>query len=65
MGGIKMTRNEAVKLAIHYAKRFPEKYVVENFVPHEWVVQAVLAAAFQAESAATRDRYKGWKGMGG
>lgn len=39
-----MTRNEAVKLAIHYAKRFPEKYVQGDFVPHEWVVQAILAA---------------------
>lgn len=39
-----MDRKQATELAREYAKRKPEAYYSEPFEPHEWVVDAVLAA---------------------
>jgi uncharacterized UBP type Zn finger protein len=42
-----VTREEAIKLARQMAKKHPENYIpwdIENFEPHEWVIQAILDA---------------------
>lgn len=39
-----MTREDAAKLAVEAAKLNPPSYLTEDFKPHEWVVDAVLAA---------------------
>jgi hypothetical protein len=42
-----MTRDQAEDLAVAYAKASPHSYTqVENFVPHDWVVDAILEAHF-------------------
>lgn len=47
-----MTREEAIKLAKEWAFILPHPYMgmtaedcIDNFMPHEWVVQAVMEAA--------------------
>ncbi len=54
-----MTREEAVKLAKDWAFVMPHPYMgataeecIESFMPHEWVIQAVLAAANQTDQCA-------------
>lgn len=37
-------RQEAIDIAVAAAKQYPESYYVEPFVPHEWVIQAVMRA---------------------
>lgn len=39
-----MTRDEAVEIARAAAAAKPPSYYAEPFAPHEWVVDAVLAA---------------------
>lgn len=46
----KMTREQAIDLARIHALAQPESYCVEPFQPHEWVVQAILAAANNAKA---------------
>jgi hypothetical protein len=42
----RMTVVQATELAIKHAKTYPQSYVAgENFIPHEWVVRAILEAA--------------------
>jgi hypothetical protein len=46
------SRNTAVAIAKHYAGLFPESYYTgDDFVPHEWVVQALLYAVENAHLA--------------
>lgn len=40
-----MNRDEAIKLAQTCAKRKPESYYSEPFMPHEWVIEAIMIAA--------------------
>lgn len=39
-------RKQAIELAVKYANKYPESYVTgENFVPHEWVIEAIIEAS--------------------
>ena len=40
-----MTREEAIEIARAAAKAKPQSYYAEPFEPHEWVVDAILAAS--------------------
>lgn len=42
---VRMSREEAIDIAKEYAGMFRPSYYDEPFEPHEWVVQAILAAA--------------------
>lgn len=42
---VRMSREEAIDIAKEYAGLFRPSYYAEPFEPHEWVVQAILAAA--------------------
>jgi hypothetical protein len=39
-----VTRQEAIEIAQHFAKLEQPGYYTEPFQPHEWVLQAMLAA---------------------
>lgn len=41
-----MNREHAIAHACEYAKMHPESYYAEPFVPHEWVIQALMNAPF-------------------
>jgi hypothetical protein len=47
--GARLTREQAVELARNYAYAKPQSYVTgfkrEEWMPHEWVIDAILAAA--------------------
>lgn len=39
-------RKQAIELAVKCANKYPESYVTgENFVPHEWVIEAIIEAS--------------------
>lgn len=40
-----MTREQAIEIAQRCAKAKPPSYYSEPFQPHEWVIDAILAAA--------------------
>lgn len=40
-----MGREQAIELARRYAKAYPQSYYSEPFMPHEWVIEAIQAAA--------------------
>jgi hypothetical protein len=39
-----MTKQEAVELARKFARAKPHSYYSEPFHPHEWVIDAIVAA---------------------
>jgi hypothetical protein len=39
-----VTRQQAIELARRFAKAKPQSYYSEPFQPHEWVVDAIVAA---------------------
>jgi hypothetical protein len=39
-----MNREQAIELARRFAKAKPESYYSEPFRPHEWVIDAIVAA---------------------
>ena len=39
-----MTRDQAIELARRFAKAKPQSYYSEPFMPHEWVIDAIVAA---------------------
>jgi len=39
-----MTRQQAIELARRFAKAKPQSYYSEPFMPHEWVIDAIVAA---------------------
>lgn len=39
-----MNKEWAEAIAVTYAKRFPESYYSEPFVPHHWVIEAIQYA---------------------
>jgi hypothetical protein len=39
-----MTREQAIQLARRFAKAKPQSYYSEPFQPHEWVIDAIVAA---------------------
>lgn len=41
---VRMSRDEAIDIACEYADLFKPSYYEEPFQPHEWAVQAILAA---------------------
>lgn len=41
-----MTRDEAIKHAQKHAKALPESYYAEPFMPHEWVISAIMSAPY-------------------
>jgi hypothetical protein len=42
--GADMTREQAIELARRFAKAKPQSYYSEPFMPHEWVIDAIVAA---------------------
>jgi hypothetical protein len=50
-----MTRNEAIEIAKHCAAAKPESYYSEPFMPHEWVIDAILEAAMGQKIWSTED----------
>lgn len=38
------SRNDAVELARKCIKQLPETYYAEPFMPHEWVIDAIIQA---------------------
>lgn len=40
-----MNREQAIAIAVAAAKAKPESYYSEPFIPHEWVIDAILAAS--------------------
>lgn len=40
-----LTREQAIEIAQRCAKAKPQSYYAEPFVPHEWVIDAILEAA--------------------
>jgi hypothetical protein len=44
-----MTRQEAIEHAKQWAKALPQSYYSEPFMPHEWVIEAIIAASVKAE----------------
>lgn len=40
-----MNTNEAIELARKHAKLRPESYYSEPFIPHDWVIAAIIEAA--------------------
>lgn len=50
-----MNRADAVCIAQECAAKKPESYYAEPFEPHEWVVDAVLAAANAGAAKFARD----------
>lgn len=41
-----MNRYQAIELLRKHAKAKPESYYAEPFMPHEWAIDAVIAAPF-------------------
>lgn len=39
-----MTREQAIEIARRFAKAKPQSYYSEPFQPHEWVIDAIVAA---------------------
>lgn len=39
-----MSRQQAIELARRFAKAKPQSYYSEPFQPHEWVIDAIVAA---------------------
>jgi hypothetical protein len=50
-----LNRNRAIEIAKEAAKKQPEKYYSEPFVPHEWVITAILAAVKESGGKITDD----------
>jgi hypothetical protein len=50
-----MTRDQAIELARHHAKALPQSYYAEPFMPHEWVIQALLDAPNEAQRLRVQD----------
>lgn len=51
-----MTREEAIEIARAAAKAKPQSYYAEPFEPHEWVVDAILAASHTQDDEIDRLR---------
>ncbi len=51
-GNYAMTREQAIEIARRCAKAKPQSYYAEPFQPHEWVIDAIIAAAEQSRTAA-------------
>ncbi|MDB6104120.1 MAG: hypothetical protein JWO52_4119 [Gammaproteobacteria bacterium] len=43
-----MTRQEAIEIARRCAKAKPQSYYSEPFEPHEWVIDAMIEAWWEA-----------------
>jgi hypothetical protein len=40
-----LSREQAIRIAQIHAKLRPQSYYAEPFQPHEWVIEAIIAAA--------------------
>lgn len=53
-----MDREEAIEIARTFARRFPESYTaVEDFTPHEWVIQAIQDTSRNAHTEGFDEGY--------
>ena len=50
-----MTRDEAIKHAQMHAKALPESYYAEPFIPHDWVISAIMSACNADQGADVRE----------